>query len=163
MFPVDEWKFGFHSPQAGRYDESLKHLDTLQELSKGDYKVVMNKAVAEFFRTGQTTTGTLKQTLMTIRNRVTADVSTLSSSTDLFVSDPLDSSLYFSFTHHLRMLTVWTMWRTACCTITRPSFTITCVSTLRPSPSERSSTSSSNRLVRYKLLFLIYCWSFLFT
>ncbi|XP_013882423.1 CCR4-NOT transcription complex subunit 10 [Austrofundulus limnaeus] len=55
---------------AGRYDESLKHLEALQELSKGDYKMVRNKAVAEFFRTGQTTTGTLKQTLMAIRNRL---------------------------------------------------------------------------------------------
>ncbi|XP_017286664.1 CCR4-NOT transcription complex subunit 10 isoform X2 [Kryptolebias marmoratus] len=55
---------------AGRYDESLKHLEALQELSKDDYKIVMNKAVVEFFRTGQTTTGTLKQILMAIRNRL---------------------------------------------------------------------------------------------
>ncbi|XP_013879726.1 CCR4-NOT transcription complex subunit 10 [Austrofundulus limnaeus] len=55
---------------AGRYVESLKYLEALQELSKGDYKMVRNKAVAEFFRTGQTTTGTLKQTLMAIRNRL---------------------------------------------------------------------------------------------
>uniref|UniRef100_A0A3Q2D707 CCR4-NOT transcription complex subunit 10 n=1 Tax=Cyprinodon variegatus TaxID=28743 RepID=A0A3Q2D707_CYPVA len=60
---------------AGKYEESLKHLEALQELNKEDYKIAMNKAVAEFFKSGQTTTGTLKQTLMAMKNRVhtTAD------------------------------------------------------------------------------------------
>uniref|UniRef100_A0A668AX61 CCR4-NOT transcription complex subunit 10 n=1 Tax=Myripristis murdjan TaxID=586833 RepID=A0A668AX61_9TELE len=49
---------------AGKYDESLKHLETLQELNKEDYKIAMNKAIAEFYKSGQTTTGTLKHTLM---------------------------------------------------------------------------------------------------
>uniref|UniRef100_A0A673BH65 CCR4-NOT transcription complex subunit 10 n=1 Tax=Sphaeramia orbicularis TaxID=375764 RepID=A0A673BH65_9TELE len=55
---------------AGKYDESLKHLEALQELNKEDYKIPMNKAVVEFYRSGQTTTGTLKQTLMTMKNQV---------------------------------------------------------------------------------------------
>uniref|UniRef100_A0A4W6CIT9 CCR4-NOT transcription complex subunit 10 n=1 Tax=Lates calcarifer TaxID=8187 RepID=A0A4W6CIT9_LATCA len=45
---------------AGKYDESLKHLEALQELNKEDYKISMNKAVVEFYKSGQTTTGTLK-------------------------------------------------------------------------------------------------------
>ncbi|XP_041844092.1 CCR4-NOT transcription complex subunit 10 isoform X2 [Melanotaenia boesemani] len=55
---------------AGRYDESLKHLDTLQELNKEDYKIALNKAVVDFYKSGQSTTGTLKQTLMVLKNRL---------------------------------------------------------------------------------------------
>uniref|UniRef100_A0A3B4TIC4 CCR4-NOT transcription complex subunit 10 n=1 Tax=Seriola dumerili TaxID=41447 RepID=A0A3B4TIC4_SERDU len=55
---------------AGKYDESLKNLETLQELNKEDYKIAMNKAVVEFYKSGQTTTGTLKQTLMAMKNQV---------------------------------------------------------------------------------------------
>jgi len=60
--------------QAGKYDESLKHLDALQELNKEDYKIAMNKAVVEFYKSGQSTTGILKQTLTAVKNRVTAGV-----------------------------------------------------------------------------------------
>uniref|UniRef100_A0A1A8QU02 CCR4-NOT transcription complex subunit 10 n=4 Tax=Nothobranchius TaxID=28779 RepID=A0A1A8QU02_9TELE len=55
---------------AGKYDESLKHLEALQDVNKEDYKIAMNKAVVEFFRSGQTTSGTLKQTLMVMKNRL---------------------------------------------------------------------------------------------
>ncbi|XP_076844618.1 CCR4-NOT transcription complex subunit 10 isoform X5 [Brachyhypopomus gauderio] len=55
---------------SGNYDESLRQLESLQELNKEDYKIAMNKAVAEFFRSGQTTTGTLRQTLMTIKKQM---------------------------------------------------------------------------------------------
>uniref|UniRef100_A0AAY4D6B7 CCR4-NOT transcription complex subunit 10 n=1 Tax=Denticeps clupeoides TaxID=299321 RepID=A0AAY4D6B7_9TELE len=55
---------------AGNYDESLKHLDGLQELNREDYKIMMNKAVAEFYKSGQTTTSTLKQTLTVLKNQV---------------------------------------------------------------------------------------------
>uniref|UniRef100_A0A1A7WM88 CCR4-NOT transcription complex subunit 10 n=1 Tax=Iconisemion striatum TaxID=60296 RepID=A0A1A7WM88_9TELE len=55
---------------AGKYDESLKHLEALQDVNKEDYKIAMNKAVVEFFRSGQTTSGTLKQTLMAMKNRL---------------------------------------------------------------------------------------------
>uniref|UniRef100_A0A8C9SWP3 CCR4-NOT transcription complex subunit 10 n=1 Tax=Scleropages formosus TaxID=113540 RepID=A0A8C9SWP3_SCLFO len=41
---------------TGNYDESLKHLSSLQELNKEDYKISMNKAVAEFYKSGQMTT-----------------------------------------------------------------------------------------------------------
>ncbi|CAL1612207.1 unnamed protein product [Knipowitschia caucasica] len=55
---------------AGKYQESLKQLDTLQEQNKDDYKVPMNRAVVEFYKSGQTTTGMLKQTLLMLRNQM---------------------------------------------------------------------------------------------
>uniref|UniRef100_A0A3Q3W360 CCR4-NOT transcription complex subunit 10 n=1 Tax=Mola mola TaxID=94237 RepID=A0A3Q3W360_MOLML len=55
---------------AGKYDESLKQLEALQELNKEDYKITMNKAIVKFYKSGQTTTGTLKQSLMAMRNQV---------------------------------------------------------------------------------------------
>uniref|UniRef100_A0A8C5G4G1 CCR4-NOT transcription complex subunit 10 n=1 Tax=Gouania willdenowi TaxID=441366 RepID=A0A8C5G4G1_GOUWI len=41
------------------YDECFKHLTSLQELNKDDYKISLNKAVVEFYKSNQTTTGTL--------------------------------------------------------------------------------------------------------
>uniref|UniRef100_H3D287 CCR4-NOT transcription complex subunit 10 n=1 Tax=Tetraodon nigroviridis TaxID=99883 RepID=H3D287_TETNG len=55
---------------AGRYDESLKHLEGLQELNKEDYKISMNEAVVKFYKSGQTTTGALKQSLTLLKNQV---------------------------------------------------------------------------------------------
>ncbi|XP_036822209.1 CCR4-NOT transcription complex subunit 10 isoform X6 [Oncorhynchus mykiss] len=55
---------------AGNYEESLKHLGKLQELNKEDYKIALNKAIAEFYKSGQTTTCTLKQTLIAMKNQV---------------------------------------------------------------------------------------------
>ena len=60
--------------QAEKYDECLKHLEALQEFNKEDYKIAMNKAVVEFHKNGQTSTGALKQTLMAMKNRVPADL-----------------------------------------------------------------------------------------
>uniref|UniRef100_A0A673Z311 CCR4-NOT transcription complex subunit 10 n=1 Tax=Salmo trutta TaxID=8032 RepID=A0A673Z311_SALTR len=59
---------------AGNYEESLKHLGKLQELNKEDYKIALNKAIAEFYKSGQTTTCTLKQTLIAMKNQVTIDI-----------------------------------------------------------------------------------------
>ncbi|KAG7463340.1 CCR4-NOT transcription complex subunit 10 isoform X2 [Solea senegalensis] len=55
---------------TGKYDESLKHLQALQELNKEDYKIALNKAVVDFYKSGQSTTGTLKQTLIIMKNQV---------------------------------------------------------------------------------------------
>ncbi|XP_059196175.1 CCR4-NOT transcription complex subunit 10 isoform X2 [Centropristis striata] len=55
---------------TGKYDESFKHLEALQDLNKEDYKISMNKAIVEFYKSSQTTTGTLKQTLMAMKNQV---------------------------------------------------------------------------------------------
>lgn len=56
--------------QAGKYDESLKNLEGLQELNKEDYKISLNEAVVKFYKSGQTTTGALKQSLMLLKNQV---------------------------------------------------------------------------------------------
>ncbi|XP_028326017.1 CCR4-NOT transcription complex subunit 10 isoform X3 [Gouania willdenowi] len=55
---------------AQKYDECFKHLTSLQELNKDDYKISLNKAVVEFYKSNQTTTGTLKQTMMSMKNQV---------------------------------------------------------------------------------------------
>ncbi|XP_034029637.1 CCR4-NOT transcription complex subunit 10 isoform X2 [Thalassophryne amazonica] len=55
---------------AGKYGECLKHLEGLQELNKDDYKIAMNIAIVEFYKSGQTTTGTLQQILMSMKNQV---------------------------------------------------------------------------------------------
>ncbi|XP_030249942.1 CCR4-NOT transcription complex subunit 10 isoform X3 [Sparus aurata] len=60
----------YESFSTGKYDESLKHLEALQELNKEDYKIALNKAVVKFYKSGQTTTGTLKQSLMAMKNQV---------------------------------------------------------------------------------------------
>lgn len=63
--------FVFVSPQAGNYDESIRHLEFLQELNKDDFKISMNKAIVEFYKSGQTAIGNLKQSLMaTIKSQV---------------------------------------------------------------------------------------------
>lgn len=66
-------KWTLCSSQVGKYDESLKHLEALQELNRDDYKIAMNKAIVKFYKSGQTTTGTLKQALMSMKNQVTAE------------------------------------------------------------------------------------------
>ncbi|XP_075896822.1 CCR4-NOT transcription complex subunit 10 isoform X1 [Nelusetta ayraudi] len=56
---------------AGNYDESIRHLEFLQELNKDDFKISMNKAIVEFYKSGQTAIGNLKQSLMaTIKSQV---------------------------------------------------------------------------------------------
>ncbi|XP_077454328.1 CCR4-NOT transcription complex subunit 10 isoform X4 [Stigmatopora argus] len=55
---------------AGKYDDSLRQLETLQELNKEDYKIALNKAVVEFYKSGQTTTGNLKQSLIAMKSQV---------------------------------------------------------------------------------------------
>ncbi|XP_077576985.1 CCR4-NOT transcription complex subunit 10 isoform X4 [Stigmatopora nigra] len=60
----------YESFVAGKYDDSMRHLETLQELNKEDYKIALNKAVVEFYKSGQTTTGNLKQSLMAMKSQV---------------------------------------------------------------------------------------------
>lgn len=70
--------FLFVSQQAGNYDESIRHLEFLQELNKDDFKISMNKAIVEFYKSGQTAIGNLKQSLMaTIKSQVLLGVESL--------------------------------------------------------------------------------------
>ncbi|XP_072317784.1 CCR4-NOT transcription complex subunit 10 isoform X4 [Eucyclogobius newberryi] len=85
---------------AGKYEDSLKQLEALQDLNKDDYKVPMNRAVVEFYKSGQTTTGILKQTLMMLKNQLH------SSSEDVDGLDDVENSmLYYNqaiVLYHLR-------------------------------------------------------------
>lgn len=56
--------------QAGNYDVCLQHLTCLQDINKDDYKIILNTAVAEFFKSNQTTTDSLRQTLNQLKNQV---------------------------------------------------------------------------------------------
>lgn len=76
---------------AGKYDESIKHLETLQEVNKEDYKIAMNKAITEFYKSGQTTTMTLKQTLMAMKNQVHTSVEDIDG-----LDDVENSFLYYN-------------------------------------------------------------------
>lgn len=85
---------------AGKYEHSLKQLDALQELSKEDYKIPMNRAVVEFYKSGQTTTGAFKQTLLMLKNQIH------SSAEDVDGLDDVENSmLYYNqaiVLYHLR-------------------------------------------------------------
>uniref|UniRef100_A0A3P8VV97 CCR4-NOT transcription complex subunit 10 n=1 Tax=Cynoglossus semilaevis TaxID=244447 RepID=A0A3P8VV97_CYNSE len=76
---------------AGKYDESLKHLDALQEHNKDDYKIAMNKAVVEFYKSGQSTTWDLKDTLMKMKNQVHTSAEDVDG-----LDDVENSSLYYN-------------------------------------------------------------------
>ncbi|XP_059423345.1 CCR4-NOT transcription complex subunit 10 isoform X4 [Carassius carassius] len=90
----------FEAFKAGSYDESLKHLDSLQELNKEDCKITMNKAITDFYKSGQTTTSTLKQTLMTLKNQMHTAVDDIDG-----LDDVENSILYYNqavIYYHLR-------------------------------------------------------------
>ncbi|XP_062321074.1 CCR4-NOT transcription complex subunit 10 isoform X3 [Osmerus eperlanus] len=74
---------------AGNYDVSLKHLQHLQELNKEDYKIALNRAIAEFYKSGQTTTSTLNQTLLAMKNQVHTSVE------DIDGLDDVENSLLY--------------------------------------------------------------------
>ncbi|XP_062847513.1 CCR4-NOT transcription complex subunit 10 isoform X2 [Trichomycterus rosablanca] len=76
---------------SGKYDEALKQLENLQDLNKDDHKIAMNKAVTEFYKSGQTTTSTLKQTLMMIKNQAHSAVEDIDG-----LDDVENSILYYN-------------------------------------------------------------------
>ncbi|XP_015212573.2 CCR4-NOT transcription complex subunit 10 isoform X1 [Lepisosteus oculatus] len=81
----------FQAFSSGSYDECVKHLEHLQEWNKDDYKIAMNKAIAEFYKSGQTTTDTLKQALATMKNQVHAAVEEMDG-----LDDVENSILYYN-------------------------------------------------------------------
>ncbi|GAB5576981.1 CCR4-NOT transcription complex subunit 10 isoform X8 [Prionailurus iriomotensis] len=60
----------FQAFTAGNYDACLQHLACLQEVNKDDYKIILNTAVAEFFKSNQMTTDSLRQTLNQLKNQM---------------------------------------------------------------------------------------------
>ncbi|XP_052579256.1 CCR4-NOT transcription complex subunit 10 isoform X7 [Peromyscus californicus insignis] len=59
----------FQAFTSGNYDACLQHLACLQDINKDDYKIILNTAVAEFFKNNQTTTDNLRQTLNQLKNQ----------------------------------------------------------------------------------------------
>ncbi|XP_039592278.1 CCR4-NOT transcription complex subunit 10 isoform X1 [Polypterus senegalus] len=85
---------------SGNYDLCLQHLKNLQDLNKDEYKIAMNKAIAEFFKSGQTTTETLKQALAALKNQVHAAVDEMDG-----LDDVENSLLYYNqavIQYHMR-------------------------------------------------------------
>ncbi|XP_064410973.1 CCR4-NOT transcription complex subunit 10 isoform X1 [Latimeria chalumnae] len=88
---------------CGNYDTCLQHLGRLQEINKDDYKMTLNKAVAEFYKSGQTTTDTLKQTLNHLKNQIHSAVEEMDG-----LDDVENSMLYYNqavILYHLRQYT----------------------------------------------------------
>ncbi|XP_043922578.1 CCR4-NOT transcription complex subunit 10 [Protopterus annectens] len=85
------------------YEQCLQCLGRLQELSKDDYKITLNKAVTEFYKSGQTITDNLKQTL----NQLKSQVHSASEEMD-GLDDVENSMLYYNqavILYHLRQYT----------------------------------------------------------
>lgn len=76
-------KSSFQAFTAGNYQACLQHLGELKEINKDDYKIMLNMAVAEFYKSGQCTTDTLKQTLNQLRNEVHSAVDEMDSLDDV--------------------------------------------------------------------------------
>ncbi|CAI9615076.1 unnamed protein product [Staurois parvus] len=76
-------KSSFQAFTAGNYEACLQHLGELKEINKDDYKIMLNVAVAEFYKGDQCTTDTLKQTLNQLRNEVHSAVDEMDSLDDV--------------------------------------------------------------------------------
>ncbi|XP_053570234.1 CCR4-NOT transcription complex subunit 10 [Bombina bombina] len=76
---------------AANYDACLQHLVELKEINKDDYKIVLNTAVAEFYKNDQSTTDNLKQALNQLRNEVHSAVDEMDS-----LDDVENSMLYYN-------------------------------------------------------------------
>uniref|UniRef100_A0A7N5JT48 CCR4-NOT transcription complex subunit 10 n=1 Tax=Ailuropoda melanoleuca TaxID=9646 RepID=A0A7N5JT48_AILME len=93
----------FQAFTAGNYDACLQHLACLQEVNKDDYKIILNTAVAEFFKNNQTTTDSLRQTLNQLKNQVHSAVEEMDG-----LDDVENSMLYYNqavILYHLRQYT----------------------------------------------------------
>ncbi|XP_015416746.1 PREDICTED: CCR4-NOT transcription complex subunit 10 isoform X4 [Myotis davidii] len=93
----------FQAFTAGNYDACLQHLASLQDINKDDYKIILNTAVAEFFKSNQTTTDSLRQTLNQLKNQVHSAVEEMDG-----LDDVENSMLYYNqavILYHLRQYT----------------------------------------------------------
>ncbi|XP_053455614.1 CCR4-NOT transcription complex subunit 10 isoform X4 [Nycticebus coucang] len=88
---------------SGNYDACLQHLACLQDINKDDYKIILNTAVAEFFKSNQTATDNLRQTLNQLKNQVHSAVEEMDG-----LDDVENSMLYYNqavILYHLRQYT----------------------------------------------------------
>ncbi|XP_063578226.1 CCR4-NOT transcription complex subunit 10 isoform X8 [Pongo abelii] len=93
----------FQAFTSGNYDACLQHLACLQDINKDDYKIILNTAVAEFFKSNQTTTDNLRQTLNQLKNQVHSAVEEMDG-----LDDVENSMLYYNqavILYHLRQYT----------------------------------------------------------
>ncbi|XP_023588013.1 CCR4-NOT transcription complex subunit 10 isoform X2 [Trichechus manatus latirostris] len=93
----------FQAFTAGNYDTCLQHLACLQDINKDDYKIILNTTVAEFFKSNQTTTDNLRQTLNQLKNQVHSAVEEMDG-----LDDVENSMLYYNqavILYHLRQYT----------------------------------------------------------
>ncbi|EGW04710.1 CCR4-NOT transcription complex subunit 10 [Cricetulus griseus] len=93
----------FQAFTSGNYDACLQHLASLQDINKDDYKIILNTAVAEFFKNNQTTTDNLRQTLNQLKNQVHSAVEEMDG-----LDDVENSMLYYNqavILYHLRQYT----------------------------------------------------------
>ncbi|KAK2500029.1 hypothetical protein MC885_019581, partial [Smutsia gigantea] len=93
----------FQAFTAGNYDACLQHLACLQDINKDDYKIILNNAVAEFFKSNQTTTDNLRQTLNQLKNQVHSAAEEMDG-----LDDVENSTLYYNqavILYHLRQYT----------------------------------------------------------
>uniref|UniRef100_A0A8C5NVH9 CCR4-NOT transcription complex subunit 10 n=1 Tax=Jaculus jaculus TaxID=51337 RepID=A0A8C5NVH9_JACJA len=93
----------FQAFTSGNYDACLQHLACLQDINKDDYKIILNTAVAEFFKSNQTTTDNLRQTLNQLKNQVHSAVEEMDG-----LDDVENSMLYYNqavILCHLRQYT----------------------------------------------------------
>ncbi|KAF6098948.1 CCR4-NOT transcription complex subunit 10 [Phyllostomus discolor] len=93
----------FQAFTAGNYDACLQHLACLQDINKDDYKIILNTAIAEFFKSNQTTTDSLRQTLNQLKNQVHSAVEEMDG-----LDDVENSMLYYNqavILYHLRQYT----------------------------------------------------------
>uniref|UniRef100_A0A8I6ANC7 CCR4-NOT transcription complex subunit 10 n=1 Tax=Rattus norvegicus TaxID=10116 RepID=A0A8I6ANC7_RAT len=93
----------FQAFTSGNYDACLQHLACLQDINKDDYKIILNTAVAEFFKNNQTTTDNLRQTLNQLKNQVHSAVEEMDG-----LDDVENSMLYYNqavILYHLRQHT----------------------------------------------------------
>ncbi|KAM3928666.1 CCR4-NOT transcription complex subunit 10 isoform 2-T2 [Leptodactylus fuscus] len=81
----------FQAFMAGNYEACLLHLSELKEINKDDYKVMLNMAVTEFYKSDQSSTDHLKQTLNRLRNEVHSAVDEMDS-----LDDVENSMLYYN-------------------------------------------------------------------
>ncbi|XP_075443150.1 CCR4-NOT transcription complex subunit 10 isoform X1 [Ascaphus truei] len=76
---------------ARNYEACLQHLGELKEINKDDYKIILNTAVTEFYKSDQSITDSLKQTLNQLKNEVHSAVDEMDS-----LDDVENSMLYYN-------------------------------------------------------------------
>ncbi|XP_069504916.1 CCR4-NOT transcription complex subunit 10 isoform X3 [Ambystoma mexicanum] len=128
---------------ASNYEACLQHLSCLQEINKDDYKILLNTAVAEFYKSEQTITDNLKQTLNQLKNQVHSAVEEIDS-----LDDVENSMLYYNqavILYHLRQYTEAISIGEKLYQFIEPFGRRICLKTSRPSAQSPNGSITPNR------------------